>query len=197
MLKRLGVLTILIVLALMTSVPAVSAYGQISNSGMILVDPHQLTPVQVPIPDISLPVVEPAQSAPATQAQGSPPPDRGQPQGQSLATGSIWIRLDGRKIHINFNARQIFDAKNPNAATGHINWREDGQTIRVSVYEMMFISNESEGWTCAAIGGVVNRGHETRENMCFMVCDDYETLVRWDFEFYLYENFSGNVKIKP
>jgi hypothetical protein len=196
MFKRLGVLSILIVLALVGSVPAVSAYGQISDSGMILVDPHQHTPVQVPIPDISLPVAEAVQSAPAapaTQPQGSPPPDRGQPRGQALATGSIWVQHEGREIRINFNARVTDEG-----ATGHIFWREEGQTIRAHVVDMFF--NSGEGWTCAFMDGAVYSGHETRENMCFMVCDDYDVYVGWNRVPYLFTQFDshrGNLTIKP
>lgn len=196
MFKRLGVVTIIVVLALMSSVSAVSALGQISDTGVIWVDPLQYTPVQVPIPDTNLPVAEPAQAAPAAPAapavpavQVSRPPDQGQP----LATGSIWVQHGGREIRINFNARVTDEG-----ATGHIFWREDGQIIRVRVVDMFFDSGED--WTCAFMGGVVYSGHETRQNLCFMVCDDYDTFVRWDYVFYLYEQFDshrGNVTIKP
>ncbi|MBW6466591.1 MAG: hypothetical protein K0B06_08820 [Brevefilum sp.] len=192
MFKRLGVVTILVVLALMASVPAVSALGQISDTGVIWVDPLLYTPVQMPIPDISLPVAEAAQSAPTTpaaQPQGGPPPDQGQP----LATGSIWVQHEGREIRINFNARTTAEG-----ATGHIYWREEGQTIRAHVVDMFF--NFGENWTCAFMSGEVYSGHETRENMCFMVCDDYDVFVRWNYVFYLYEQFDshrGNLTIKP
>ena len=138
-------------------------------------------------------MVEAVQSAPAAQPQGGPPPDRGQPRGQSLATGSIWVQHEGREIRINFNARTTAEG-----ATGHIFWREDGQTIRAHVVDMFFDSGEN--WTCAFMAGEVYSGHETRQNMCFMVCDDYDVFVRWNYVFYLYEQFDshrGNLTIKP
>ena len=63
MFKKLAILTIHVVLALMASVPAVST------------------------------------------------------RGQALTTSSVWVAND---IHINFNARRIYDEENPIAATGHV-----------------------------------------------------------------------------
>jgi hypothetical protein len=203
MFKRLGVVTILVVLALMTSVPTVSALGQISDTGVIWVDPLQYTPVQVPIPDTNLPVAEPAQAAPAVPAKVEPP-DHVE-KVQKLITGSFWIEFDERVIHIKFNARaeEAWEGVDLYDATGHIHWREvGGDNYRMPAVIVGFETPFPEGhdlWWPADCGFV--RGlFETDEGldmMCLQVCGDRVHNLFWAGEHIFSGSFTrGNVVIK-
>ena len=167
MFKKLGLLTILVVLALMTSVPAVSA-------------------------------------------QGGPPPDRGQPQGQTLATGSIHVQpglydpeID---IHINFNVRGVnfvpADDDYPwdhYEATGHLFWREGGEINRVNVH-LLEIWEHAPGLLCTYISGFAHSGPRAGQQLCFMICDNNLVLgAAWGGSRYfgMTPVLSGNVNIKP
>ena len=156
MFKRLGILAILIVMALMVSVPAVAA-------------------------------------------QGGPPPDRGQPRGQVLATGSIWVHPQGigNDIHINFNARQVNDA---GVGTGHVFWREGGEIYRVNV-NLLIIWPEPNDVLCAYISGIAHTGERSGEQLCFMFCDNNFVLgAAWagpPAYFMGAPVLSGNIVIKP
>jgi len=201
MFKKLGILTILIVLALLSSVSAVSARGQKSDTGVIWVEPHQHTPVQVPMPDTNLPVAQPAQAAPtapATQAQKAPPPGRGQP----LITGSFWIEFDGRKVHINLNVRAgepIFATVHE--ASGHIHWREVGdESYRMSAIMIAFDVPPGIPFTwpeeCAYVRGLFGPDF-TQDFMCLQVCGNRVHNLWWASEHLYSGDFtSGNVVIK-
>lgn len=200
MFKKLAILTILVVLALVSSVSSVSARGQISETGVIWVDPLQHTPVQVPIPDISLPVAEPAQSVPATPARGGPPAHAS--RGQLLVTGSFWIEFDGREVHINLNVRSgdpIFATVHE--ASGHIHWREvGGENYRMSAIMIAFEVPPGIPFTwpeeCAYVRGLFGPDF-TQDFMCLQVCGDRVHNLWWSEEHLYSGDFtSGNVVIK-
>jgi hypothetical protein len=211
MFKRLGVVTILVVLALMASVPAVSALGQISDTGVIWVDPLLYTPVQMPIPDISLPVAEAAHSAPAAPATVEPPARVS--RGQALTTGSIRINpvllSDGTSpdIHITFNVRGVnFIEADPEGypydhyeATGHLFWREGGEIDRVNMH-LLEIWEHAPGLFCTYISGITHSGPRAGQQLCFMFCDNNYVLgAAWDGPPPYFSGtpvLSGNVTIK-
>ncbi|MFU8826491.1 MAG: hypothetical protein ACNA70_03270 [Brevefilum sp.] len=133
MFKKLGILTILIVLALVGSVPAVSGQSQALATGSIHIQPFLSDPF-----------------------------------------GNDFIQTD---VHINFNARRIYNEDNEIAATGHLFWREDGQVNRVSIATMTF-----QFWgmpECAWITGEVYDGPRAGQFLCLVICDEGPDAPDW------------------
>ena len=180
MFKKLGILAILIVMALMGSVPAVSARTQRLATGSIWVE--------------------------QTHAYTPPPP----PNGPEFPPPYEPIEPDGKARHVVFNARAtnlredgiFWDAN------GHLFWFENGNRYQANIHTMMFSDAAWAWWNperCVYIAANFAPNPDGLDHICFVVCDDGEPGRLGNFVYvaavnygvmYRYDIDRGNVVIR-
>jgi hypothetical protein len=178
MFKKLGILTILIVLMLMASVPAVSARTQRLATGSIWVrQTHSYDPGE-------------------DWPEFPPPYEPIEPDGKARH-----VTFNARATNLQENGA-FWDA------SGHLYWFENGSKYRASVHTMMFSDSAYAWWgseRCVYIAANFAPNPDGLINICFVVCDDgapgrlgnyvYVAAVNYGV-LYKYEVLRGNVVIK-